>query len=154
MKTHGFLITTPTSWSYWTRYDGEQIRRKHSFDPGYIVSDDLRHIIVKNNCLRWKLYSVNKLMIMNKYLIYILFKHNVFNFVPLFFYVMSQFQFPSNIRPNLLSVCVNSTASPLLLPVQVIEMDTYLFNQSFLSSSEFSVIKKKKTHIFTLYLSL
>ena len=31
------------------RYDGEQIRRKHSFDPGYIVSDDLSHIIVKNN---------------------------------------------------------------------------------------------------------
>ena len=33
------------------RYDGELIRKKHSFDPGYIVSDDLSHIIVKNNCL-------------------------------------------------------------------------------------------------------
>ena len=33
------------------RYDGELIRKKHSFDPGYMVSDDLSHIIVKNNCL-------------------------------------------------------------------------------------------------------
>ena len=33
------------------RYDGELIRRKHSIDPGYIVSDDLSHIIFKNNCL-------------------------------------------------------------------------------------------------------
>lgn len=34
------------------RYGGELIRRKHSFDPVYIVSDDLSHIIVKNNCQR------------------------------------------------------------------------------------------------------
>ena len=34
------------------RYDGEQIRGKHSFDPGHIVPDDLSHIIVKNNCQR------------------------------------------------------------------------------------------------------
>ena len=46
-----FLIQTPTSWSFWTRREIFDMMVNRSGESIHIVSDDLSHIIVKNNCL-------------------------------------------------------------------------------------------------------